>query len=140
MVAAGRVQRPLYHPSLNPSYQIINATDAWAAAGGRSVAGAGIMIGDIDTGIDPNASVLRSDRLQLSSGLPKCDVPDSNWHRVNRVWKPTSRQKYCCQSLLWSAPGSRDSMLWRFKIMGRTRLASQLALPGRRGLQRREYR
>src|SRR4030095_2633683 len=42
----------LYHPNLSESYKIINASDAWTAAGGRSVAGAGIKIGDIDTGID----------------------------------------------------------------------------------------
>src|SRR5438046_2689690 len=29
----------LYQPNLSQSYQIINATDAWNAAGGRSVAG-----------------------------------------------------------------------------------------------------
>src|SRR5881227_3585797 len=42
----------LYHPNLSESYKIINAMDAWNAAGGRAVAGAGIKIGDIDTGID----------------------------------------------------------------------------------------
>ena len=42
----------LYHPTLSESYKIINASDAWTAAGGRATAGAGIKIGDIDTGID----------------------------------------------------------------------------------------
>src|SRR5205085_41334 len=41
----------LYHPDLSESYKIINAGGAWTAAGGRSNAGAGIKIGDIDTGI-----------------------------------------------------------------------------------------
>jgi minor extracellular serine protease Vpr len=44
----------LYHPNLSESYKIINASDAWTAAGGRANAGAGIKIGDIDTGIDNN--------------------------------------------------------------------------------------
>src|SRR4030095_6054027 len=42
----------LYHPTLSESYKIINASDAWTAAGGRATAGAGIKIGDIDTGVD----------------------------------------------------------------------------------------
>src|SRR5258708_5205204 len=42
----------LYHPNLSESYKIINALGAWTAAGGRATAGAGIKIGDIDTGID----------------------------------------------------------------------------------------
>src|SRR6266550_2267553 len=42
----------LYHPDLSESHKIINAAGAWSAAGGRSNAGAGIKIGDIDTGID----------------------------------------------------------------------------------------
>src|SRR6266568_4699000 len=42
----------LYYPNLSESYKIINARGAWIAAGGRSTAGAGIKVGDIDTGID----------------------------------------------------------------------------------------
>ena len=41
----------LYRPNLSESYKIINASGAWTAAGGRANAGAGIKIGDIDTGI-----------------------------------------------------------------------------------------
>src|SRR6266446_7006362 len=56
IAAAPMVERAeynaLYHPNLSESYKIINASDAWNAAGGRPVAGAGIKIGDIDTGID----------------------------------------------------------------------------------------
>src|SRR5437870_1600165 len=42
----------LYHPVLSETHKIISADGAWSAAGGRSNAGAGIKIGDIDTGID----------------------------------------------------------------------------------------
>ena len=42
----------LYYPNLSQSYKIINASNAWTAAGGRATAGAGIKIGDIDSGIE----------------------------------------------------------------------------------------
>ena len=42
----------LYYPNLSESYKIINALGAWNAAGGRANAGAGIKIGDIDSGIE----------------------------------------------------------------------------------------
>jgi hypothetical protein len=42
----------LYHPTLSESYKIINALGAWGGQAGRPHAGAGIKIGDIDTGID----------------------------------------------------------------------------------------
>src|SRR5206468_3613573 len=42
----------LYHPDLSESYKIINALGAWGGQAGRATAGAGIKIGDIDTGID----------------------------------------------------------------------------------------
>ncbi|HEU5313755.1 MAG TPA: hypothetical protein VFU08_08015, partial [Candidatus Udaeobacter sp.] len=35
----------LYHPNLSQSHFIVNADPAWAAAGGRATAGAGIKIG-----------------------------------------------------------------------------------------------
>ena len=56
IAAAPMVERvgynALYHPNLSESYKIINASGAWTAGGGRATAGAGIKIGDIDTGID----------------------------------------------------------------------------------------
>ena len=51
----------LYYPNLSQSYKIINALGAWNAAGGRSTAGAGIKIGDIDSRYRGDASVFRSD-------------------------------------------------------------------------------
>lgn len=71
LAAAPMVQQTqynvLYYPNLSQSYKIINASAAWAAVGGRAVAGAGIKIGDIDTGIRRSAPVLRPDWLYLSS-------------------------------------------------------------------------
>src|SRR6266508_5515248 len=63
----------LYYPNLSESYKIINASDAWTAAGGRATAGAGIKIGDIDTGIDePHRSFDPGD-LSYPLGFQKGD-------------------------------------------------------------------
>jgi minor extracellular serine protease Vpr len=70
----------LYHPNLSESYKIINASDAWAAAGGRSSAGAGIKIGDIDTGIDEAHEFFDPAGFSYPPGFPKCDAADSATH------------------------------------------------------------
>jgi subtilisin family serine protease len=70
----------LYHPNLSESYKIINASDAWAAAGGRSVAGAGVKIGIIDTGIDHNHPFFDPTGFSFPPGFPKCDALDSDSH------------------------------------------------------------
>src|SRR6266480_2043373 len=77
----GQVQyNALYHPNLSESYKIINASDAWTAAGGRSVAGAGIKIGDIDTGIDNLHPFFNPAGFSYPPGFPKCDAADSTSH------------------------------------------------------------
>ena len=70
----------LYHPNLSESYKIINASDAWTSAGGRATAGAGIKIGDIDTGIDQNHPFFDPTDFSYPSGFPKCDAADSTTH------------------------------------------------------------
>jgi minor extracellular serine protease Vpr len=70
----------LYHPNLSESYKIINASDAWTAAGGRSVAGAGVKIGIIDTGIDHNHPFFDPTGFSFPPGFPKCDALDSDSH------------------------------------------------------------
>ena len=67
----------LYHPNLSESYKIINASDAWIAAGGRATAGAGIKIGDIDTGIDETHPFFDPTGFSYPPGFPKCDAADS---------------------------------------------------------------
>ena len=67
----------LYHPTLSQSYQIINASDAWTAAGGRATAGAGIKIGDIDSGIDETHPFFDPTGFEYPQGFPKCDAADS---------------------------------------------------------------
>src|SRR5204862_7866047 len=70
----------LYHPNLSESYKIINASDAWTSAGGRATAGAGIKIGDIDTGIDQNHPFFDPTGFSYPPGFPKCDAADSTTH------------------------------------------------------------
>src|SRR5215510_13222475 len=67
----------LYHPNLSESYKIINASDAWTAAGGRATAGAGIKIGDIDSGIDNTHPFFDPIGFSYPDGFPKCDKADS---------------------------------------------------------------
>jgi len=74
----------LYHPNLSQSYQIINASAAWTAAGGRAVAGAGIKIGDIDTGIDNTHPFFDPTGFSYPPGFPKCDAADSTTHHPDQ--------------------------------------------------------
>ena len=94
IAAAPMVERAeynaLYHPNLSESYKIINATDAWNAGGGRSVAGAGIKIGDIDTGIDETHPFFDPTGFSYPSGFPKCDAADSNSHHQDQDCKYVS--------------------------------------------------
>ena len=73
----------LYHPTLSESYKIINASDAWTAAGGRATAGAGIKIGDIDSGIDETHPFFDPMGFSYPDGFPKCDAADSASHHEN---------------------------------------------------------
>src|SRR5437868_1965204 len=74
----------LYHPDLSESHKIINADAAWNAAGGMSNAGAGIKIGDIDTGIDENHPFFDPSGFTYPPGFPKCDAADSATHKANQ--------------------------------------------------------
>ena len=74
----------LYHPTLSESYKIINASDAWTAAGGRATAGAGIKIGDIDTGIDNTHPFFDPTGFSYPPGFPKCDAADSASHHEDQ--------------------------------------------------------
>jgi minor extracellular serine protease Vpr len=74
----------LYHPTLSESYKIINAAGAWTAAGGRTTAGAGIKIGDIDSGIDNTHPFFDPDGFSYPPGFPKCDAADSASHHEDQ--------------------------------------------------------
>ena len=70
----------LYHPNLSESYKIINALGAWGGQAGRATAGAGIKIGDIDTGIDNLHPFFNPAGFSYPPGFPKCDAADSTSH------------------------------------------------------------
>src|SRR5437867_3715173 len=77
----------LYHPNLSESHFIINAMDAWTSAGGRSAAGAGIKIGDIDTGIDQTHPFFDPTNFSYPTEggpWPKCDAADSTSHHQDQ--------------------------------------------------------
>jgi subtilisin family serine protease len=74
----------LYYPNLSESYKIINASDAWTAAGGRATAGAGIKIGDIDSGIDETHPFFDPTGFSYPPGFPKCDAADSASHHEDQ--------------------------------------------------------
>jgi len=80
----------LYYPNLSQSYQIINASGAWTEAGGRATAGAGIKIGDIDTGIDNTHPFFDPTGFSYPAGFPKCDTADSNSHHQDQDCKYVS--------------------------------------------------
>src|SRR5438105_959492 len=80
----------LYHPDLSESYKVINASGAWADAGGRSTAGAGIKIGDIDTGIDQTHPFFDPSGFSYPSGFPKCDARDSSTNTADSSCKYVS--------------------------------------------------
>ena len=74
----------LYYPNLSQSYKIINAMGAWNAAGGRATAGAGIKIGDIDSGIEETHPFFDPTGFSYPPGFPKCDAEDSNSHQPDQ--------------------------------------------------------
>src|SRR6266478_774489 len=80
----------LYSPNLSQSYHIINAPGAWTEAGGRAMAGAGIKIGDIDTGIDNTHPFFDPTGFSYPTGFPKCDAADSNSHHQDQDCKYVS--------------------------------------------------
>jgi minor extracellular serine protease Vpr len=66
----------LYHPLMSQSYKLINAQGAWAEAGGRANAGAGVKVGVIDSGIDYRHPFLDPAGFSYPSGFPRCDAAD----------------------------------------------------------------
>jgi minor extracellular serine protease Vpr len=80
----------LYRPLMSESYKLIDATGAWSAAGGRANAGAGVKVGVIDTGIDPDHPFFDPTGFAYPSGFPKCDAADSASHRPDTNCKYVS--------------------------------------------------
>jgi subtilisin family serine protease len=74
----------LYQPVLSESHKIINAAGAWNQTGGRSNAGAGIKIGNIDSGIDETHPFFDPTGFSYPPGFPKCDAADSATNKANQ--------------------------------------------------------
>ena len=69
---------PPVKPALTTAGNLINASAAWAAAGGMGNAGAGIKIGVIDSGIDQNHPGFQDPSLKPPSGFPQGDSGYTN--------------------------------------------------------------
>jgi subtilisin family serine protease len=82
----------LYQPDLSQSYKVINEPSAWSSAGGRSGAGGGIKIGDIDTGIDQNHPFFDPTGFSYPADFPKCDAADSTTHTPDHDCKYVSQK------------------------------------------------
>ena len=67
----------LYRPTMSQSKDIINATAAWTAAGGRADAGRGIKIGIIDSGVDYRHPFFDPTGFSYPAGFPKCDAANT---------------------------------------------------------------
>jgi minor extracellular serine protease Vpr len=67
----------LYHPDMSESHKVINADGAWAAAGGRADAGAGVKVGIIDSGVDYRHPFFDPTGFSYPAGFPKCDAANT---------------------------------------------------------------
>jgi len=67
-----------YHYSLTSSNDLMNAPLAWQLTGGQEVAGQGIKIGIIDTGIDHTHVMFDDERFELPEGYPLGDPEFTN--------------------------------------------------------------
>ncbi len=115
----------LYHPNLSESYKIINASDAWIAAGGRATAGAGIKIGDIDTGIDHLHPFFDPTGFTYPDGFQSAMQLIAL--RITRIrTATTSRKKLSLPKFSTIRPNSRDSTRRPSRITVHTRLALRL--------------
>ena len=74
----------LYRPVLSESHKIIKADGAWTQAGGRPNAGAGIKIGNIDSGIDETHPFFDPTGFSYPPGFPRCDSADSATNKANQ--------------------------------------------------------
>jgi minor extracellular serine protease Vpr len=64
-----------YKRTLNRALTLLDASTAWSAVGGVSIAGAGIKIAIIDGGIDQTHAAFQDPSLSIPTGFPKCGTP-----------------------------------------------------------------
>jgi len=68
----------IYHVSLNRSVPLISAPLMWARLGGSSVAGAGIKIAVLDTGIDISSPLMSDQGMTAPPGFPRGNTAFTN--------------------------------------------------------------
>ncbi len=68
----GVVPARRYKRSLNAAVQLVNAPAAWNSLGGIQVAGAGMKIAILDSGIDQNHPAFQDSSLTPPTGFPVC--------------------------------------------------------------------
>ncbi len=56
--------------------ELVNTSAAWTRLGGEAKAGAGVLIGVIDSGVDPSHPVLKDSTLTVPTGYPRCKAAD----------------------------------------------------------------
>jgi subtilisin family serine protease len=66
------------HASLNRSVPLISAPELWAQLGGPSVAGAGIKIAIVDTGIDISSPLMSDQGMAAPPGFPRGNTAFTN--------------------------------------------------------------
>ncbi len=79
------VRMPRYHLNLDAAEQLISVPAAWSLLGGTSNAGAGMMIGVIDTGIDSSHAAFQDSSLITPTTFPKTDVPANLAFTSNKI-------------------------------------------------------
>jgi len=71
------LSRPRY-PVMDYAPELLGATQLWNQLGGSGLAGQGVKIGVIDSGINQNHPMLRGDGLSYPGGFPKGDATYTN--------------------------------------------------------------
>ena len=96
------------HTHLNSATAIIGAPAVWSQLGGASRAGAGIMIGMLDSGIDINQPMLSGNGFSVPSGFPKTNASAGTGYTNNKV---IVAKNYVCPSSSFSSscPNSNTS-------------------------------
>ncbi|MEO7651704.1 MAG: S8 family serine peptidase, partial [Bryobacteraceae bacterium] len=71
--------------NLNRALPLLKVPEAWERAGGAALAGIGIKIGIIDSGIDQDHPGFQDPSLQIPEGFPRANRPDDVRFTNNKV-------------------------------------------------------
>ncbi|MBI1389302.1 MAG: S8 family serine peptidase [bacterium] len=83
-----------YHKMLTESGQWMMLPGAWDQLGGGEMAGDGVFVAIIDTGIDSNNPMFRGDGFSYPDGFPKGDAAFTNGKIIaSRVFEPSFGNK-----------------------------------------------